>query len=237
MTGWEGFEDDIAKLQYLACNGSKSAAEYLTEYYSDGPAKDEDLELKYASYAAIAGDIDPYRRIAGRCQCFVRFYPEDIILSGPFEDMDGRRYHGYMAVQDNGNSPWPFTEDQPFIAYAVGNEDLVNGLYPLIDYDTNEALHPWPFGQDMVAWVDRHAHPDDIGPAGLRFQDDLYLYFGIGVERNEDAAMRDLLAMALDGDLSAAQMISFAIGYEPNAFAIKVPDRTPEQDHHRSECE
>ncbi len=237
MTGWAGFKDDIAKLQYLACNGSKSAALFLKEHYSDGPAMDKSLKLKYASYAALAGDYDSYEQIIDGLRWVEGFYPEDVILSGPYEAIDGRRYHGFITVQFTGFGFNTMSRDSPFNVYDVSDEDLVGGQYPYRFHDVFDAVEHWPLGHDMDEWVKSPMAHDEAERDGLRFHADIFRYLGIGVERDEDAAIRDLLEMAMGGNLAAADMISFAIGYEPHTFSLKVPDRTSEQERLRAASE
>lgn len=235
MTDWEGFEDDIAKLQYLACNGSKSAALFLKEHYSDGPAMDKSLMLKYASYAALAGDYGSFKQIVDGLRCVEGFYPEDVVLSGPFEAAEGRKYHGYASFQFTLPRLLSIPESSQFNVYNIRDEDLVSGRYPYRYSDVFDSIDHWPLGHDMDEWVKSPMDPDDAERNGLRFHADIYRYFGIGVERDEDAAIRDLLEMAIDGSLAAADMISYAIGYESDTFSVKVPDRTAEQERLRSE--
>ncbi len=225
--------DDICKLRYLACNGSKSAALYLMDHYSVHHPKNLDQKLKYACYAALAGDKDSYEWIKGRHKNLEGFYPEDVVLRGPFEH-DG--YHGYLIVTFGWRPPLLEGKEPVYLPIYVSDEDLIRGCYPYshvappyrhglwpdMAYQDDEILSDFysefegkRYCVDMQ-WQSPESDDD-------RFRIDVFQYFGIGMDRDEDAAVRDLLDMAQGGSPIAMEMIAYAIGYERDTMRILKP--------------
>ncbi len=87
-------------------------------------------------------------------------------------------------------------------------------------------IRSWPDWFDMTGG--KRSVPRERSETDLRFFKDVFLYLGINGPKDEDAAMRDLLAMADEGHTSAADMISFAIGYEPDTFKPRSAARPPD---------
>ncbi len=231
--------DDIGVLRYLAVNGSRSAALFLKDYYSDGPFIEPYLEYKYSCYAALAGDtamIDDFR---SRGQAICPFYPDDL----PFIDNAGLRYgvrRSYMISEDTiiASYPTEYSELPEDSRYNAGYRHpdsfgryrmfCIEGVRPtdLIRYGGLDNIpyggageRPWPMNP-----VVREFSPDELDAVDRRFFRDVRTYFGIGTERDEDAAIVDLLALAEEGNLNAMDMISYAIGYEPVTFLARFPD-------------
>ncbi len=224
--------DDIGKLRYLACNGSLSAALYLKDHYSEDP-KSVDRKLKYACYAAMAGDWDSYELMVSWQRRLEGFYPEDIVLRGPFERDNG--YHGYLAVFSRTAPPLKEAE-RAFIPMEVREEDLIYGGYPY-SYDCSPFTHgEWPYGGDIDRRLDGEPFSDYYrGTEDGRFCIDVFRYFGIATERDEDAAMRDLLDMAEGGSTLAMAMISYALGYERDTMSLRLPDHPSDDDPESSD--
>ena len=86
-------------------------------------------------------------------------------------------------------------------------------------------LRSWPDWFDMTGG--KRYEPCERSETDLRFFKDVFLYLGINGPKDQDAAMRDLLDMAREGNTNAANMISFAIGYEPDTFMVRSPFREP----------
>ncbi len=226
--------DDIGKLRYLACNGSKSAALYLMDHYSVHHPKNLDQRLKYASYAALAGDKDSYEWIRDWRRNLEGFYPEDVVLQGPFEHGG---YHGYLVVPLNWKTPLLEGNEPYYLPIDVHDEDLIRGCYPYSHTSPPYRHGMWPelverdddtlsecycgcdgkrYCVDML-WQSPESDDD-------RFRFDVLQYLGIGMERDEDAAIRDLLDMARGGSPIAMEMIAYAIGYERDTMRIRMPD-------------
>lgn len=77
----------------------------------------------------------------------------------------------------------------------------------------------WPDWFDMTGG--KRYEPCKRSETDLRFFRNVFLYLGINTQKDEDAAIRDLLDMAHEGNGNAADMISFAIGYEPDTFRVR----------------
>ncbi len=212
--------DDICKLRYLACNGSLSASLYLYDYYDED--RDSDQRFKYACYAAMAGDRDVIGRMVVTHRRLEGFYPEDIVLIGPFERDHG--YHGYLSVFSQ-TAPLFGEIERAFIPMEVREEDLIDGRYPYSHCDSFFVRGEWPYGGDIDRRLDGEPYSDYYrGTEDGRFCIDVFRYFGIATERDEDAAMRDLLDMAENGSTLAMAMISYAIGYERDTMRLRLPD-------------
>ncbi len=225
--------DDIGKLRYLACNGSRSAALYLEDHYAKGYSKDLGQEIKYACYAALAGDRDSYDRIRDRGWSLEKFYPEDVVLRGPLEDGG---YHGYLVVPFSRSTPILEGKEPVYLQIDVLDEDLIRGCYPYSHIEPPYRHGIWP---DMADWDDdplpefscdcdgkgycTDALRQSPGSDDGRFRADVLQYFGIGMPRDEDAAIKDLLDMAQGGSPIAMEMISYAIGYERDTMRIRMP--------------
>ena len=223
-------ETDILQLGYLACNGSKSAAMYLKRHYSEGESKDEDGWFKYGCYAALAGDLESYREIRSRYAWIGGFHPEDVTLAGIFEETDGRRYHGYIAVQGNREYYIGSGETPPFVPIEVREEDLIDGKYPYMSGEDPDRYESWPCTGDRKEWIAGEPFSGDYhDPEDERFYLDVFRYFGIGCDRDEDSAMRDLLDMARNGSWVAKDMIAYAMGYERDTFRVRMTDITPKK--------
>jgi len=83
----------------------------------------------------------------------------------------------------------------------------------------------------MEGWIRKEPFSDEFDEIDARFFRDVFQYFGIGTERDEDAAIRDLLDMFREGiSCNAAEMISYAIGYEPESLLARFPDRSDEEE-------
>lgn len=86
-------------------------------------------------------------------------------------------------------------------------------------------IRMWPTWYEMNGGCYPSVQHDETD---LRFFRNVFLYFGINVPNDEDAAIKDLLAMAREGNTNAADMISYAIGYEPDSFKVRCAARPPE---------
>ncbi len=209
-----GRMDGICKLGYLACNGSKSAALYLQDHYGEDLPKNLDRKAKYACYAALAGDEDSRRWLKEQNRRIEDFYPEDVVLRGPFE---GDRYcRGYIC--ESGS------EGVSDLRMDVRESDLIYGAYPY-SYDCSPFTHgEWPWSDRMDSRLAGEPFSDYYRDTeDGRFCIDVLQYFGIGTERDEDSATRDLLDMAEGGSNMAMAMISYAIGYERDTMRLRIP--------------
>ncbi len=233
------YADSIGKLRYLAVNGSRSAALFLKRYYSEGPLVDPTQAYKYACYSALAGDEETIEEFRSQGKAIDTFFLED----EPFVDFADLRTEFHGGHQDFDGmiiAPYPFEYWE-----LPGDEDFNSGyrhphsfgLYFV--FETGRVLpdvltrhggyrdtplkknpyRPWPTYEDLAECPSENR--DDMD---RRFYRDVRLYFGIGIERDEGAAMRDLLALVGGGYRNAADMISYAIGYEPSTFLARYPD-------------
>ncbi len=223
--------DDICKLRYLACNGSRSAALFLKDSYDY--RKDPDQKLKYACYAALAGDRDSYDWIKERGRNLERFYPEDVVFRGPLEH---GKYHGYLAVPFSRSMPLLEGKTPTCTPIEVRDADLILRCYPY-SYIAPPYHHgSWPWIGDSLpedaGTVENRSEPSEVPGFDVwtlldsydrGFSKAVFLYFGIGMERDEDAAIRSLLRYAEEKYPLAMEMIAYAIGYERDTMRIRMP--------------
>ncbi len=238
--------DDIGKLGYLACHGSRSAATHLRRYYSEGPAEDPDKAYKYACYAALAWDRESVGILRSEGKLVRTFFMEDIDLDDwiigrrdptrPIEDLgrlivcpirsDVPCIQSDASLNAGYRHPDSFGSHEYLSIELIRPEDLPK-RNP-IPFRSGFMFHEeWPTSGDVERWIRKEPFSDEFDEIDARFFRDVFQYFGIGTERDEDAAIRDLLDMFKEGiSCNAAEMISYAIGYEPEAFLARFPDRS-----------
>lgn len=240
--------DDIGKLGYLACFGSRSAAVRLRKHYSEGPSEDPYLAYKYTCYAALSGDGESIEVLRSEGKLVSTFFIED------FDQEYWLHYSQDRSITCEGgwytifhpaySEAWRSWGDPSLNvgyrhpdSYGLFNlleidfirpEDLKDGhLSPSVGFMFSE--RPWPGRCEMGRWIVGELFGEKYDGIDARFFRDVFQYLGIGIERDEDAAIRDLLDMALQGNRNAADMISYAIGYEPDTFLDRLPDLTEEE--------
>ena len=239
--------DDIGKLGYLACRGSRSAAAYLRKHYSEGPSQDPGMAYKYTCYAALAGDEESIRILRSEGKLVSTFFIEDfepgawmnhpIDPTRPCEDRgyivfypvrpEVRFNQGDPALNIGYRHPDSFGEYEYLGIDFIRPEDLPDGDLPS-DERYMFSSRRWPSYWEMDQWIAGEPYDDEYDDIDARFFRDVFQYFGIGMDRDEDAAIRDLLEMAMEDNRNAADMIAYAIGYEPETFLARYSDRTAE---------
>ncbi len=240
--------DDIGKLGILACRGSRSAAVHLRRHYSEGPFEDPHLAYKYTCYAALSGDGESIESLRSEGKLISTFFIEDFDqeywLHNTLDCTISSEGAWYTVFYPAYSEAWRFWGD-PSLNVGYRHPDSY-GLFELleIDYIRPEDLveghlgpstgfmfteRPWPGRREMERWIAGEPFGEEYDGIDARFFRDVFQYLGIGIERDEDAAMRDLSDMALQGNRNAADMISYAIGYEPDTFLTRQPDLTEEE--------
>ncbi len=231
--------DDIGVLRYLAVHGSVSAALHLKRYYSEGLYAVPSLAYKYACYSALLGDEQTVNEFLCRKEKIRPFFPEDL----PFMENATLRYgtRRYSRISDDAFVASYPTEYAEFPADRDSNAGYRHpdsfGRYRMFrveDVDPMDLVRyrgygniprgrgpdrPWPANPELHEFS-----PDELDATDRRFFRDVETYLGYGTERDEDSAMADLLALAKEGNLNAMDMISYAIGYEPDTFMARLPD-------------
>ena len=247
--GWFDKLDDIGKLAHLASRGSRSAAVHLRKHYSEGPFEDPRLAYKFACYAALSGDKESIESLRSEGKLVSTFFPGDldsewihcpIDHSRPLEDLG----HAVLipvepraptrpwdpAMNIGYRHPDSFGKYEERVIDFIRPEDLADGVENPSTRGYMFSERYWPDYYEMENWLDAEPFGEEYDEIDARFFRDVFQYFGIGTARDEDAAIRDLLDMALQGNRNAADMISYAIGYEPETFLARFPDRTAEEE-------
>ncbi len=246
--------DEIDQLGYLACRGSRSAAVYLRRYYSSEGTDDPRMAYKYACYAALAGDEESREILRSEGRLVRTFFledyePESMMLfkpdaSRPCEDREYLVLCPVLPLREH------VRRDPELNVGYIHPDDF--GLYRIADVDFLRpedldgedrcpygryifSVRHWPSYCEMDRWLTGEHYNDEdddeifwFDEIDERFFRDIFQYYGIGIERDEDAAIRDLLDMARQGNRNAADMISFAIGYEPETFLARYSDHSEE---------
>ncbi len=247
--GWFDKLDDIGKLAYLASQGSRSAAVQLRNRYSSGPNEDSRLAYKFTCYAALAGDMESIENLRSQGRLVCTFFPEDLDTgwihfpldhSRRSEDLGHTvlipvksnvpRRQGDPSLNVGYRHPDSFGRYEHRMVDFIRPEDLVAGVEKPSTRGYMFSERYWPDCSDMEDWLDAEPFGEEYDEIDARFFRDVFQYLGIGTGRDEDAAIRDLLDMAIQGNRNAADMISYAIGYEPETFLARFPDRTAEEE-------
>lgn len=232
------------ELKHLARNGSLTAALFLKDHYKD---KDVDMEYRYTCYSALAGDLNSAIELYNSDMKVMRAFVDDCTVDDllrfneiPIEhieshgdkmfafghDKDWKGYRGesnegYIHPKDAGFCCVfdPHYENPAFIIRRFHPE--LAEEYPRKDYKQEKDVVEFKYTLMSMEPTSIFESTDES--IACRFWRAMFRYLGIGVERDGERALREMLELSESGDKYAANAVAFLVGYQPESFRQRYP--------------